>query len=1164
MMEDERIDELINILETSTDEFTRWRAVARLGEIAKGDERAISELVRILETSTNEDTRRKAAYILGEIATGNERAISELVRILETSTNEDTRRKAAGSLVQIATGNERAISELVRILETSTNEDTRRKAAGILDKIATGGERAISELVRILETSTDEYTRRRAAKSLVKIGKGSKTAISALLVYLLENSTNENIRSQATCFLGEIGTGNKTAISALIKLLETTTNEDTRRQAAESLGKIATGNERAISALVRILETSTDEDTRRQAASSLGKIATGNERAISALVRILETSTNEDTRWEAAYSLGKIATGNERAISALVKLLETSTDEDVRVIAAENLNKIEPNNQTSILALIDLWENTRYEDIRTLAIKNLYEIVNSVAYYLPTNKQHRYTRVICIDGYEDQEITINPKIQNFLYENLYNYLGKSIVTFFSFIKKITKIYNAFKNYINSLIPAIKIVINKLYKLIKRKVHAYKYRFTKKLPYKSTNREMYFPDINNVIINGHVSCCNFATFEKAENIEDLLNLLFKRNNKLIQWKTTEAIIKFGLSESNASLTLVRFLNSTNNEFIQWQCLKSLKQIWQNNQISEQLSSEIRKYSQSTNNKFILWQISEYWQDINLASESNYQSDPNFYIHYNKIINCIDVMQEGRDLFSRRLLINSCLEVHHRIIQFCIQSANVHLTFFYTEIFRNRYLVERIAQQDAPLPQTISPALAQQIQTAKQTERQTLQKYTDAISNHRPETELETLSQAWEQAKQTLENLYHQVAEIEPEFIVKTKVYPIHFQEVQQLLPTDTAIIEFFFTETELITLLIFPGTQHPLIPETLRIKLKPNHLKTLADDWVADLKDKNKSKTDTIDTTIQQLPQRIAHLGKLLNFTDLNQYIPRQINHLIVLPNNYLHLFPIHALPWNESQRIIDRFSVRYFPNLHIWKICQKRQRTRDSFLGIENPTADENLIFAKAEIAGIRQTGNFKKTEVLPGDEAKKTKILQDAKNYHCFHFSGHAEYNFNNPLESYLELSASHSENLTLSTIFTDLHLPNADLATLSACCTGVVDAFQPTDEYLGIATGFLLAGAKAVVSSLWKVNSIATAFLLDEFYRQLDQTSDKAVALQNAQNWLRTCNIDELRQRANEWDLSKIEWEDRFALDASLQDLPGTPFKNPYYWAPFILTGC
>lgn len=154
--------------------------------------------------------------------------------------------------------------------------------------------------------------------------------------------------------------------------------------------------------------------------------------------------------------------------------------------------------------------------------------------------------------------------------------------------------------------------------------------------------------------------------------------------------------------------------------------------------------------------------------------------------------------------------------------------------------------------------------------------------------------------------------------------------------------------------------------------------------------------------------------------------------------------------------------------------------------------------------------------------------------------------------------------LSENHPENLTLSNILADLHLPQADLVTLSACCTGVVDAFQATDECLGIATGFLLAGAKAVISSLWKVNSIASAFLLDEFYPQLEETQDKAVALQEAQKWLRSCSADDLRKRANEWDLSRLEWEDRIALDASLIELRDTPFENPYFWSPFILTGC
>ena len=154
--------------------------------------------------------------------------------------------------------------------------------------------------------------------------------------------------------------------------------------------------------------------------------------------------------------------------------------------------------------------------------------------------------------------------------------------------------------------------------------------------------------------------------------------------------------------------------------------------------------------------------------------------------------------------------------------------------------------------------------------------------------------------------------------------------------------------------------------------------------------------------------------------------------------------------------------------------------------------------------------------------------------------------------------------LSDNPDENLTLNTILKNLKMPHTDLVTLSACCTGVVDVFQPTDEYLGLATGFLLVGAKAVIGSLWKVNSIATAFLLDEFYRQLDQTDNKALALQRAQNWLRRRSAEELRERAKTWDLSMLESKERTRLRAAVKSLKGVPFENPYYWAAFILTGC
>ena len=153
--------------------------------------------------------------------------------------------------------------------------------------------------------------------------------------------------------------------------------------------------------------------------------------------------------------------------------------------------------------------------------------------------------------------------------------------------------------------------------------------------------------------------------------------------------------------------------------------------------------------------------------------------------------------------------------------------------------------------------------------------------------------------------------------------------------------------------------------------------------------------------------------------------------------------------------------------------------------------------------------------------------------------------------------------LSHNTTDNLILNTVFSDLHIPHTDLVILSACCTGVVDAAQPTEEHLGLPTGFLLAGAKAVIASQWKVNSIATAFLFDEFYHQLQSTNIKAIALKNAQIWLRSRTAEELRNRAKTWE-NKLEGNERIDLEVKLELLQGIPFKSPYYWAAFMLTGC
>ena len=344
---------------------------------------------------------------------------------------------------------------------------------------------------------------------------------------------------------------------------------------------------------------------------------------------------------------------------------------------------------------------------------------------------------------------------------------------------------------------------------------------------------------------------FRWFNRQRNQEVAVWLeVLSSQDEFIQWQVIQKIGAIASGSKSAIVALIDTLNTSKNEFIQWQAVKSLRNIGNNNR---KALTAIIKFIKTTSNEFVQWQSLEELHHFNVLHFSNIlqirnqlksNSSPSINstllklqkkiaplerlmlkpfnqklikesrqeysvktIFGDIIVNYIDRMQEGRDITHRRILINHCLKTIQYLVKYSLKNKDFNRAFFYTELFRNRYLVERIAQQDADLPQSISRALAQQVQTAKQTERQTLQNYTDASSKHRPETELETLSKAWENAKQTLENLYGQVAEIEPEFIAKTKVYPIHFEEVQHLLPADTAIIEFFFTETELITLLI---------------------------------------------------------------------------------------------------------------------------------------------------------------------------------------------------------------------------------------------------------------------------------------------------------------------------------------------------------------------
>lgn len=97
------------------------------------------------------------------------------------------------------------------------------------------------------------------------------------------------------------------------------------------------------------------------------------------------------------------------------------------------------------------------------------------------------------------------------------------------------------------------------------------------------------------------------------------------------------------------------------------------------------------------------------------------------------------------------------------------------------------------------------------------------------------------------------------------------------------------------------------------------------------------------------------------------------------------------------------------------------------------------------------------------------------------------------------------IALAASQGDNgfLTAKEIL-GLKLNNTELVVLSACDTG--RGRIAGEGVVGLSRAFIRAGVPSVIVSLWVVPDAPTASLMSDFYRQLQQTSDKAQALREA----------------------------------------------------------
>jgi CHAT domain-containing protein len=133
---------------------------------------------------------------------------------------------------------------------------------------------------------------------------------------------------------------------------------------------------------------------------------------------------------------------------------------------------------------------------------------------------------------------------------------------------------------------------------------------------------------------------------------------------------------------------------------------------------------------------------------------------------------------------------------------------------------------------------------------------------------------------------------------------------------------------------------------------------------------------------------------------------------------------------------------------------------------------------------ARAVAAALGATGPVRP---LIEDEATAAAVTEALPNCGVAHFATHAAFRHDNPLFSWVRLADGHLALADLG----ELSLRGQPLVVLSACESG---RGRPRGGgIVGMARGFLLAGAATLVTSLWKIADDSSAQLMADFYRAL-----------------------------------------------------------------------
>ena len=260
--------------------------------------------------------------------------------------------------------------------------------------------------------------------------------------------------------------------------------------------------------------------------------------------------------------------------------------------------------------------------------------------------------------------------------------------------------------------------------------------------------------------------------------------------------------------------------------------------------------------------------------------------------------------------------------------------------------------------------------------------------------------------------------------------------------------------------------------------------------------------------------------------------------------LIIVPDGSSFLIPYAALVDQNSRYLSEMLRIRLAPSLTSLRLlaeCPEDRHSTSGVLLVGDPwietvrlkSGEKQKLKRYPQLPGaekeVKMIGQILNVEPLTGKNATKEQVLSRLNSVSLVHIAAHGSAERGEILLSPNLSSSKPPEEKDFLLTMTDVLDAKLDakLVVLSCCHSG--RGKIKAESVVGIARGFLGAGARSVIASLWAINDKATLTFMGHFYEHLVKGQSASKSLHEAMKMMRQSG----------------------------------DFNAAKYWAPFMLIG-